>query len=145
MERESVCQVRELGFPWASSGTGFLLLDTSIDHPPADASIVLRVDKNERRWSVRLPEGIRLVRSGPGSPRSPVVMRRIVFRWRLVGNILAAWPLGPQRIWMNSPSETEHLYRFPERVIPISLGGNRRFLNDERELRRLMLYCCRNP
>ena len=44
--------------PVGQLGSGFLLLDTSIDHPPADASIVLRVDKNERRWSVRLPEGI---------------------------------------------------------------------------------------
>jgi hypothetical protein len=39
-------------------GRDFLLLDTSIDHPAAEAVIVLRVDESERRWSVRLPEGI---------------------------------------------------------------------------------------
>ena len=39
-------------------GRDFLLLDTSIDRPPAEAVIVLRVDESERRWSVRLPEGI---------------------------------------------------------------------------------------
>jgi hypothetical protein len=39
-------------------GRDFLLLDTTIDHPPAEAIIVLRVDQSERRWSVRLPEGI---------------------------------------------------------------------------------------
>ena len=30
-------------------GPDFLLLDESIDHPPAEATIVFRVDANERR------------------------------------------------------------------------------------------------
>jgi hypothetical protein len=44
--------------PVAQLGPGFLLLDAPIDHPPGDASIVLRVDQSERSWSVRLPDGI---------------------------------------------------------------------------------------
>jgi hypothetical protein len=44
--------------PVAQLGPGFLLLDAPTDHPPGPASIVLRVDQNERRWNVRLPEGI---------------------------------------------------------------------------------------
>ena len=39
-------------------GPDFLFLDDPIDHPPADAVIVFSVDGNERRWAVRLPEGI---------------------------------------------------------------------------------------
>jgi len=39
-------------------GPGFLLLDEPADHPPGPASIVLRVDKSEERWNVRLPDGI---------------------------------------------------------------------------------------
>jgi hypothetical protein len=42
----------------AQMGPDFLLLDAPFDHPPADASLVLRVDENERRWNVRLPQGI---------------------------------------------------------------------------------------
>jgi len=42
----------------AQLGPGFLLLDAPSNHPPADASIVLRVDQSERRWTVRLPNGI---------------------------------------------------------------------------------------
>ena len=44
--------------PVAQLGPGFLLLDAPSDHPPSQASIVLRVDQSERRWTVRLPEGI---------------------------------------------------------------------------------------
>jgi len=44
--------------PVAQLGPGFLLLDAPSDHPPGDASIVLRVDQSERRWTVRLPRGI---------------------------------------------------------------------------------------
>jgi len=39
-------------------GPDFLLLDESIDHPPAEATIVFRVDANERRWRVKLPDGL---------------------------------------------------------------------------------------
>jgi hypothetical protein len=44
--------------PVAQLGPDFLLLDAGIDHPPGSASIVMRVDDRERRWRVRLPEGI---------------------------------------------------------------------------------------
>lgn len=39
-------------------GPDFLLLDAPFDHPPAEATIVLRIDDHERRWQVRLPEGL---------------------------------------------------------------------------------------
>ncbi|HEV2393619.1 MAG TPA: hypothetical protein VG146_14800 [Verrucomicrobiae bacterium] len=42
----------------AQLGPGFLLLDAPSDHPPSEGSIVLRVDQSERRWTVRLPDGI---------------------------------------------------------------------------------------
>ena len=42
----------------AQLGPDFLLLDAAIDHPPADASILLGVDESERQWRVQLPEGI---------------------------------------------------------------------------------------
>jgi hypothetical protein len=44
--------------PVAQLGPGFLLLDAPTDHAPGDANIVLRVDQSERRWTVRLPNGI---------------------------------------------------------------------------------------
>jgi hypothetical protein len=44
--------------PVAQLGPDFLLLDLPAEHPPADASIVLRVDQSEKRWDVRLPDGI---------------------------------------------------------------------------------------
>lgn len=44
--------------PVAQLGPGFLLLDTPVDHPPTEASIVLRIDASEETWSVRLPDGI---------------------------------------------------------------------------------------
>ena len=39
-------------------GPDFLLVDAPFDHPPGDASLVLQVDQSERRWNVRLPNGI---------------------------------------------------------------------------------------
>jgi hypothetical protein len=39
-------------------GPDFLLLDKSMDHPPAEATIVFSVDGSERRWRVYLPEGL---------------------------------------------------------------------------------------
>src|SRR6266480_2449351 len=39
-------------------GPDFLLVDSPIDYPPSDASVVLQVDQNERRWNLRLPNGI---------------------------------------------------------------------------------------
>jgi hypothetical protein len=44
--------------PVAQLGPDFLLLDAPVDHPPGPASIVLRVDQNERCWEVSLPHGI---------------------------------------------------------------------------------------
>ena len=38
-------------------GPDFHLLDTTIDHPPSEATILFSVDGNERRWKVSLPEG----------------------------------------------------------------------------------------
>jgi hypothetical protein len=37
---------------------GFLLPDVPADHSPGPASILLRVDQSERRWDVRMPNGI---------------------------------------------------------------------------------------
>ena len=39
-------------------GPDFLLIESADDHPPGIATIVLRVDQSERRWDVRLPNGI---------------------------------------------------------------------------------------
>jgi hypothetical protein len=39
-------------------GPDFLLVDSPIDHPPGNASLVLQVDQSERRWDVHLPGGV---------------------------------------------------------------------------------------
>jgi hypothetical protein len=39
-------------------GRDFLIINKPFDHPPADASLVLRVDDSETCWTVRLPHGI---------------------------------------------------------------------------------------
>jgi len=39
-------------------GPDFLILDDPADCPPADAEIALSVDGRERRWTVRLPDGV---------------------------------------------------------------------------------------
>ena len=44
--------------PVVQMGPDFLLLDKPFDHPPTEASLVLQVDESERRWIVRLPQGI---------------------------------------------------------------------------------------
>ena len=44
--------------PIAQMGPDFLLLDKPIDHPPCAATIVFCVDEIERRWAVRLPDGL---------------------------------------------------------------------------------------
>jgi hypothetical protein len=48
--------------PIAQMGPDFLLLDSPIEHPPAIADVVLSVDGEEERWTVRLPEGIQAAR-----------------------------------------------------------------------------------
>ena len=42
----------------AQMGPDFLLVDSPIDHPPGNASVVMQVDQSESRWPVNLPEGI---------------------------------------------------------------------------------------
>ena len=44
--------------PIAQMGPDFLLLDKTVDYPPGEATIVFCVDGSERRWAVRLPEGL---------------------------------------------------------------------------------------
>ncbi len=44
--------------PVRQMGPDFLFVDSSSDHPPCEATIVLQVDDSERQWQVRLPEGI---------------------------------------------------------------------------------------
>jgi hypothetical protein len=39
-------------------GPDFLILRDAIDHPPADASILLSIDGDESHWTVHLPDGI---------------------------------------------------------------------------------------
>lgn len=50
--------VNGYSIPVRQMGRDFLLIDSTVNHPPADASLVLQVDQNERRWNVRLPQGI---------------------------------------------------------------------------------------
>ena len=47
-----------LSLPVGQLGPDFLLLKTPLEHPPAQATLVVRVDENERRWQVDLPDGI---------------------------------------------------------------------------------------
>jgi len=39
-------------------GPDFVLIEPAADHPPGEATIVLQVDQTERRWQVKLPNGI---------------------------------------------------------------------------------------
>ena len=39
-------------------GPDFLFVESAANYPPGEATIVLQVDQNERRWTVRLPDGI---------------------------------------------------------------------------------------
>lgn len=39
-------------------GLDFIFVESATDHPACEATIVLQVDASERRWQVRLPEGI---------------------------------------------------------------------------------------
>ena len=44
--------------PIAKMGPDYIIVHSTSDHPPCDASIVLKVDASERRWDVHLPNGI---------------------------------------------------------------------------------------
>jgi hypothetical protein len=44
--------------PLSQIGPDFVTLRTGIDHPPADAEIVMSIDGEVNRWNVHLPEGI---------------------------------------------------------------------------------------
>ena len=39
-------------------GPDFLMVESPVAFPPDNATIVLQVDDSERRWTVRLPEGV---------------------------------------------------------------------------------------
>ena len=39
-------------------GPDFIFVDSASDHPPCEATIVMRVDSSERQWQVLLPDGI---------------------------------------------------------------------------------------
>ena len=44
--------------PVVQMGPDFLILQSATEHAPGDAMLELCVDANERRWKVRLPQGI---------------------------------------------------------------------------------------
>jgi hypothetical protein len=48
-------------------GPDFLFVESPAKHPPCDATIVLQIGQSERRWQVKLPEGI-----SQGSTRVPL-------------------------------------------------------------------------
>ena len=50
--------VNGLSLPVAQMGPDFVLVDVPVNHGPATAIMVLEVDQNERRWNVRLPDGM---------------------------------------------------------------------------------------
>jgi hypothetical protein len=50
--------INGFSIPVTQMGRDFLLIDVPVNHPPADASLILQVDQNERRWDVHLPQGI---------------------------------------------------------------------------------------
>jgi hypothetical protein len=44
--------------PVAQMGPDFVLLNSLTEHPPAVATLVLKIDGTEERWNVHLPKGI---------------------------------------------------------------------------------------
>ena len=50
--------VNGLSLPVTQMGPDFLLVDAPVEHPPADARVILQVDQSERSWGVHLPNGI---------------------------------------------------------------------------------------
>jgi hypothetical protein len=45
-------------FPVVQMGPDFILVNEAVDHPPANARLVLQVDETEREWNIHLPNGI---------------------------------------------------------------------------------------
>jgi hypothetical protein len=50
--------VNGLSLAVAQLGPDFIFLDAPVNHPPADASLIMQIDESKRRWNVRLPGGI---------------------------------------------------------------------------------------
>ena len=50
--------LHDSSLPVSQLGPDFLFLGVAIDEPPGEGTLILRVDQSERRWRVRLPEGI---------------------------------------------------------------------------------------
>jgi len=48
-----------LSLPVAQLGPDFIILRESVNHPPAEAEMVLSIDDRESRWTVFLPAGLR--------------------------------------------------------------------------------------
>ena len=44
--------------PVVQMGPDFIILESATEHPPTDATLELCIDASERRWKVRLPNGI---------------------------------------------------------------------------------------
>jgi hypothetical protein len=51
-------EVRGVSIPVTHMGPDFLFVKSAENHPPSNATMILQVDGSERRWQVRLPEGI---------------------------------------------------------------------------------------
>ncbi len=62
--------VNGITVPVVQLGPDFLLLDTPLNLPAGDASVVMQIDQGERRWDVRLPDG-----SSAASRRVAIVAR----------------------------------------------------------------------
>jgi hypothetical protein len=50
--------VNGYSLPISQLGPDFLLVSTPVNHAPDVATVVMQVDESERRWNVRLPQGI---------------------------------------------------------------------------------------
>jgi len=51
--------VNGLSVPVAQLAPDFIILQQAVNHPPAEAELVLRVDESEHRRIVFLPDGLR--------------------------------------------------------------------------------------
>jgi len=62
-----------ISIPIAKMGPDYIVVNSTKDHPPCEATIELRVDDSESRWNVRLPNGISAgsKRVALGAPTAP--------------------------------------------------------------------------